>query len=264
MKRNEQESIYYVYAHKRSSDGSIFYIGAGKAKRAWSKSGRSAYWNGIARKHGFNVSILKDGLTFDESRQFEIQTIAELRNQGEKLCNLTAGGEGLNGLSHSNDTKLKISKGNKGKNKNRVHTEETRKKMSIARKGKVHTEETRKKISIAQKGIKKTKPVHNKGVRMTDAQKEKLRKPKSEEHKQKCRESALSRWADPEYRSKIKVNNHGMNNPRAVKTRYTFTHVDGSTFHGTRVDFKEFTGVDPKSLFRKRPGLTVKGWSLFQ
>lgn len=54
------------------------------------------------------------------------------------------------GRTHSEETRRKISIGNKGK----IISEETRKKMSEARKGKILSEEHRRKISEANKGKK--------------------------------------------------------------------------------------------------------------
>jgi len=59
------------------------------------------------------------------------------------------------GRKHSDETKEKIGKSNKGKRKGMKASEETKKKMSIVRKGKNKqpcSEEAKKKISIANSG----------------------------------------------------------------------------------------------------------------
>ena len=139
----EERNDFYVYVHTRVSDGSVFYVGKGKGKRAYYIKGRSEHWNNIAKKHGYNVTILLNNLTEEQAFILEKQTIATLGR--ENLCNMTDGGEGVTGRpSH---------------NVGRKHCEETRKKMSEAKKGKPapnkgkkHTEEARLKISRAMKG----------------------------------------------------------------------------------------------------------------
>jgi group I intron endonuclease len=77
--------------------------------------------------------------------------------------NLTAGGEGKLGFKHSEETKAKIGKSNKGKKKLTLRgvprTEEVKKKISESHKGlkpflgKHHTEEAIRKMSKAKKGM---------------------------------------------------------------------------------------------------------------
>ena len=80
------------------------------------------------------------------------------------------------GKSHSEETKAKMSAAKKGKpspTKGKSHSEETKAKMSAANKGKSPSDETKAKISAAKKG----KPSHKKG------------KPQSEEHKAKKKQT---------------------------------------------------------------------------
>ena len=46
--------------------------------------------------------------------------------------------------------------------------------------------------------------------------------------------------------------------------KYRFTHKSGEEFHGTKVEFKNFTGICPSPLFLSSPRKTCKGWSLIQ
>lgn len=66
-------------------------------------------------------------------------------------------------------------------------TEEHKRNISIGlqgiRKGVVFSDTHKQNLSLAKKG----KSAHNKGVQMSDEQREKLRVPKTEEHKQKLR-----------------------------------------------------------------------------
>lgn len=93
---------YYVYAHRRLSDMSIFYIGKGVYNRAWNKtSGRSQHWKNIANKHGVYVEILIDGLNEDDAFDFEIQMIRKTSG----LINYARGGQGKSGVPSTNKQK---------------------------------------------------------------------------------------------------------------------------------------------------------------
>lgn len=96
---------HYVYIHRKSSDGSPFYVGKGSGKRAWfSKAGRSRYWNNVASKHGVTVEIYKDNLSERDALELEVILIKELRDKGESLVNLTDGGDGVNGYVPTQET----------------------------------------------------------------------------------------------------------------------------------------------------------------
>lgn len=65
------------------------------------------------------------------------------------LANRTLGGEGPSGRIMSNETKSKLSKAKTGI---KIHTEESKRKISEANKGKTLSLESRKKVSEANKG----------------------------------------------------------------------------------------------------------------
>jgi hypothetical protein len=175
---------FYTYAHTKP-DGTIFYIGQGtKAhNRAYHKGGRSKYWHNIVNKYGYQVQILADWKTSQEAKDHEILLISCLKDMGIKLVNLTDGGEGLSGMTFSDEHKQKLSKSRLGNqwakgqqwsdeskmliaesNRRRkgiptgkatfagkTHTEEHKAYMSQKLKGRVFSEETRLKMSAAQK-----------------------------------------------------------------------------------------------------------------
>lgn len=101
--------------------------------------------------------------------------------------NKTSGGEQINGFSLSDDTKEKISKGNKGKNKPPI-SEETRKKLSVASKKYRHSEETKKKIGEGRRGHK-----HSEETKKRMSEVAKNRKPVSEETRKKLSETGKGR-----------------------------------------------------------------------
>lgn len=111
---------YYVYLHHKPN-GSIFYVGKGRGKRAINFCKRSAWHKSVVAKYGRRnifIEFLYSGLSDDEAKWLEIATIAHLKGLGEPLVNLTKGGDGVEGLSnpHTTESRKKISLANKGKN----------------------------------------------------------------------------------------------------------------------------------------------------
>lgn len=132
-------SEFYVYLHLRASDGTPFYVGKGRGKRAWSVKSRNSYWHNVVSKHGLEVHIAANGLTEKEAFAIEISTISMFGI--DNLTNLTAGGEGSGGLSPSEETRLKISKANSNP------SQATRERKRIAATGRKLSEESRAKLS---------------------------------------------------------------------------------------------------------------------
>lgn len=53
---------YYVYLHRRATDGSVFYVGKGKGRRGWDlKREYNKHWIRAAIKHGITVEIGAEG-----------------------------------------------------------------------------------------------------------------------------------------------------------------------------------------------------------
>lgn len=100
---------YYVYLHRKKTDGTIFYVGKGSGFRAWTKAGRNPHWNNVANKYGFAVEILFDCLLEEEAHLVEIDVIKELRYFGYNLVNMSDGGEGYSGYKWTDVDKLKVS-----------------------------------------------------------------------------------------------------------------------------------------------------------
>lgn len=172
---------YYVYQYVRE-DGTPYYIGKGKADRAWVPHKRS---NGadIRPSDSSRIIILKDNLLEQQAFDLEKELIAKfgLKENGGILVNMTTGGQGqspslelrkilserLKGLKRPPRTekhKQKLSKAGKGKLKPRSaehqlawnesskrnwSTNEDRKKqvaeMGKANKGRKHTAEALEK-----------------------------------------------------------------------------------------------------------------------
>ena len=123
--------MHYTYAHITADTKDVFYIGKGQRRRAWSTSGRSAYWKRKVKKHGFEVIIVHIWKTEAEALAHEVELISACRKQRVLLCNITDGGEGANGLIHSDATKKRIAEARIGK----TLSAETRAKLSAALTG---------------------------------------------------------------------------------------------------------------------------------
>lgn len=152
-------NLFYVYLHRKKTNNDVFYVGKGFGKRAWKKTSRSEYWKRIENKYGRIVEIVKDGLQENEAFELEKEVIAFYGRKN--LCNLNDGGYG--GTNPSQETRLKMSVAKKGKKS----SPETIEKKRIASTGRKHSEETKEKISLYLKG--------KSGKKHTKETKEKLR-----------------------------------------------------------------------------------------
>lgn len=143
------------------------YIGSGKnIKRAFKKYGIE----------NFEKLLVQYVETKEEADKQEIFWIAHYKEKGMAQYNITNGGEGVVGLKHSEESRRKMSKSQKeyylslteeerkikcGNRKGKIPwnkgikenlSEETRKKMSEAKKGHKVSEEHKRKMSEALKG----------------------------------------------------------------------------------------------------------------
>lgn len=108
-----------LYMHTRKSDGRIFYIGIGSKRRSKSARGRNKHWYNIVKKHGYDITILVDGLTWSRAAELEVKMISFYGRKDLKLgclVNLTHGGDGTPGRIVSDEEKAKISERTKGEN----------------------------------------------------------------------------------------------------------------------------------------------------
>ena len=86
------QNNFYVYLHKRKDTNEVFYIGKGRNKRAYSKSGRSKDWQSIVNHYGYSIELYKDNLSEDTAFSIEKSLIAQYGL--DNLTNKTYGGEG--------------------------------------------------------------------------------------------------------------------------------------------------------------------------
>jgi hypothetical protein len=173
----------YVYKHIRKDTKEVFYIGIGvRLNRLYSKHSRNNLWKNIVERVGFEYEIIDSNMTWELACELEKKLIKYYGrrdlNEGS-LVNMTDGGDGVinrKGWIHSEETKLKISKSNKG----RKATDESIKINSESHKGLKQSEETKLKRSKKLKGIPRSEDVKrkigisNKGRVMSEEQKRKI------------------------------------------------------------------------------------------
>lgn len=174
------EEKFYVYVHRRITNGEPFYVGKGHGRRSSTRSGRNDYWkNIVAKDGGLDVAIIAKNIDEELSFLVEMELIDLFRRRGYMLSNLTDGGEGSSGYLASIETRAKQSaarlgrkmstetkekfcrsiKGRVSNNKGKTFSAEWRQKIAIANTGKTHSPETRAKLSESHKG----KTAWNKG-----------------------------------------------------------------------------------------------------
>jgi hypothetical protein len=118
----------YVYGHFTIDTNILFYVGIGsdskgKYIRAYSKKKRSKFWKDLTKKTPYRVEILKDSILWEEacSEEKRLISIHGRRCLGKgTLCNITDGGEGVNGYKHNPERLNIISKNTKGSNNPRA------------------------------------------------------------------------------------------------------------------------------------------------
>jgi hypothetical protein len=122
-----------VYIHMKPSNREIYYIGIGnKESRAYNKKDRNIHWKRVYEKYGVVVDIVARDISLNEAREIEKFMIHSFGV--ENLCNITLGGEGAFGLKHSEKLKEKQAKLLKSYSIGRIHTKETKEKISKTRK----------------------------------------------------------------------------------------------------------------------------------
>jgi hypothetical protein len=141
------ENNWYIYRHLKPN-GEVFYIGIGKTKnfkRAYEKSNRNNHWENKVKKYpNYEVQILTTGLTKEDANHIEKTLISWYKRidccEGT-LVNMTDGGEGVENLMQSKESKKKRAD-----------------KISVLYRGsgnpfygKTHSEETKKHIGNIQK-----------------------------------------------------------------------------------------------------------------
>lgn len=101
---------FYVYIHRRTLDGTPFYVGKGQGRRGWRPWSRNTHWERCAKKNGITVEVVKDGLSEPESIALEIAMIKKIGF--DNLTNISTGGEsGATGITPHNIRPVECSNG---------------------------------------------------------------------------------------------------------------------------------------------------------
>jgi hypothetical protein len=88
--------VFYVYEHIRNDTNSIFYVGKGKANRAYTARNRNEHWHNVVNKaQGFTVKFVVKDVDEELAYLAEEERIDQLKRLGIKLANINAGGAGV-------------------------------------------------------------------------------------------------------------------------------------------------------------------------
>jgi hypothetical protein len=102
---------FYVYNHVRLDTNEIFYVGKGKGRRAYQKTGRNSHWRNIVNKVGFKVNILVSNLLDKDALEIERLFQISYEKEGINLCNkCECGLPGNTGHKFSEEQKKQRSK----------------------------------------------------------------------------------------------------------------------------------------------------------
>ena len=143
-------TIYGAYAHLRP-DGRVFYVGKGSVNRSRSMT-RNSYHDRIVAKYGAGNIIVRFAPCESEDAAFELEEfiIEVLAAEGVAISNMTDGGEGISGYSHTDATKQIMSATRKG----RKRSPEAIAKTAAGKRGTKLSDEVKAKISAAHIGKK--------------------------------------------------------------------------------------------------------------
>jgi hypothetical protein len=156
----------YLYRHIRLDKNEPFYIGIGSDSmgeytRSKSKESRSRYWHNIVGKTEYRIDIVCDELSYEEAiaKEIEFISIYGRISNGGILCNLTDGGEGTVGVIYSEETKKKMSLAKKGVmpkhliglSTGRKLTAEHKEKIRLSVIGRKYSDESKLKMSNSAK-----------------------------------------------------------------------------------------------------------------
>ena len=164
---------FYVYIHRRKTDGRVFYVGKGMGERLTKHDNRNIHWRRIVSKHGFTAHKVSADMPEPCALSFERALIAAIGRQN--LCNMTDGGDGISGYRFSEEQRKRISEAGKAsytqerKDAVRIRMmgnnhsprgplpDAVKLKISITNTGRKRSRESVEKTAAAHRGMKRTK-----------------------------------------------------------------------------------------------------------
>lgn len=258
---NEQ---WILYRTTNLVNGKI-YIGVHKL--ANTKRSRNYLGSGLALqpaiekygKENFIRTTLAEFSCGADAYKAEEQIVTEEFIKREDTYNLKIGGMGCKGLTHSEETKAKLSAIHKG----RVFSAETRAKLSASGKGKIISAKQKAQIGAAAKGN-----TYNLGrvfsaearERMSASQKGKIIKP---ETKAKISAFQTGRVRSPETRAKMSAARKGTNNrighKASEETKAKLSALAKGRTHSdeTKAKLREYVNEERKAKMRENCGMAV-------
>lgn len=108
----KKDNNYYVYVHRKKTNGDVFYVGKGKGRRAWRFNDRNRLWKRTNDKYGCIVEIVQNNLQEWYALELEIDLVLKhgrVDNNTGTLTNLTDGGEGFQGCVQSEESRKRQS-----------------------------------------------------------------------------------------------------------------------------------------------------------
>jgi hypothetical protein len=87
-----QERKSYVYAHRKASNGEVFYIGKGQKSRSRAKCSRTRRWHMTVAKHGLIIEEILGPM--HEQCAFSLERMLIHSIGLDALCNISTGGDG--------------------------------------------------------------------------------------------------------------------------------------------------------------------------
>ena len=232
---------FYVYLHKKKTNGEVFYVGKGSGDRAWKKEGRNEFWKKVVNKHGYDVEIHSNHLQEWYAFELERDLIAYYgrRQLGlGTLVNLSDGGEGTGGWVPSQefiDFRRKIMQREDAPNKDK--TVWTFKNLK-----------TGEEVSATRYQFRQIHPEVLVNTICTS-------------------DGSSYDWVvienQTEFSMQAKINNYkGIYNPVSDKTKYSITNVNTlEVFVGLRSELSDKIGCDAAPLVRKEHNVSM-GWAL--
>ena len=208
-----------IQRHKRSNGCRALY-------NAIQKYGDTMQWDVVHTVYGDTKEQVIDTLNALETHYIEyFETVSPVG------YNLHSGG-----ASHtpSAETRQRMVENHARAWKGKKHTEEVKRKLSLANKGKKHTEETKRKLSIANTGKKHT-----------------------EESKKKMTAALKKRWKDPACRKKMSLAKKGENNPNYGKK------LTGESKKKISVAKKKYFAENPSHSQKKTKATNISTGEVF-